>query len=145
VATIDMGRKKRGAAVPLLRRAGTLSNTVWTGLRSTSVPSGVFIQHLSPSSCLATTDIGRKLGGLCPFMGGGAGSPSNTYSISTKCHLDPCSRLATIHVGRKLGARPLFGEGWVPIKPSNTVAWTEAYLHANFWGGGWVPIEHKVP
>ena len=35
--------------------------------------------HLSPSSRLATTDIGRKLG-LCPFRGGRAGSPSNTMS-----------------------------------------------------------------
>jgi len=34
--------------------------------------------HLSPSSRLATTDIGRKLGELCPFMEGRAGSPSNT-------------------------------------------------------------------
>jgi len=33
--------------------------------------------HLSPSSRLATTDIGRKLGGV-PLWGGWAGSPSNT-------------------------------------------------------------------
>ena len=32
----------------------------------------------SYSSRLATTDIGRKIGGLCPFRGGEAGSPSNT-------------------------------------------------------------------
>jgi len=36
--------------------------------------------HLDPSSRLATTDMGRKLaeGRLCPFFGGGVGSPSNT-------------------------------------------------------------------
>jgi len=37
------GSKRGGAAVPLSRGAGTPSNTMWTGLRSTSVPSGVFI------------------------------------------------------------------------------------------------------
>jgi len=42
VATVDMGPKE-GDAVPLSRRAGTPSNTVWPGPRSTSVPSGVFI------------------------------------------------------------------------------------------------------
>ena len=36
--------------------------------------------HLDPSSYLAATDMGRKLGsgGEPPFVGGGAGSPSNT-------------------------------------------------------------------
>jgi len=33
--------------------------------------------HLDPSSHLATTDMGRKLG-VCPCGEGGAGSPSNT-------------------------------------------------------------------
>jgi len=37
------GPKRVGAAVPLLRRAGTPSNTMWPGPRSTSVPSDVFI------------------------------------------------------------------------------------------------------
>jgi len=41
--------------------------------------------------------------GLCPFWGGGAGSPSNTLwprprlYLHAKFHLDPSSRLATIH------------------------------------------------
>ena len=35
--------------------------------------------HLDASSRLATIEMGRKFeGGLCPFAGGGAGSPSNT-------------------------------------------------------------------
>jgi len=34
--------------------------------------------YLDPSSHLAKTDMGRKLGEQCPFAGGGAGSPSNT-------------------------------------------------------------------
>ena len=34
---------KKGGAVPLRGRAPSLSNTMWPGPRSTSVPSGVFI------------------------------------------------------------------------------------------------------
>ena len=46
--TIDMGQKE-GDAVPLSRRAGTPSNTVWPGPRSTSVlPSGVFTSPTQP-------------------------------------------------------------------------------------------------
>jgi len=40
---IDMGGKEGGGAVPRPRGAGTPSNTMWPGSRSTSVPSGVFI------------------------------------------------------------------------------------------------------
>jgi len=38
------GLKRGGAAVPLSRRSGTPSNTMWPGPRSTSVPSGIFIR-----------------------------------------------------------------------------------------------------
>jgi len=37
--------------------------------------------HLDPSSRLATIDMGRKLGTLLPFWGGGAGFRSNTMSF----------------------------------------------------------------
>ena len=37
------GRKEGGSAVALSRTAGITSNTMWPVLRSTSVPSGVFI------------------------------------------------------------------------------------------------------
>jgi len=65
-ATIDMGGKVGGGAVPLPREAGSLFNNVaWAEayLRTK--------WHLYPSSRLATTDdMGRKLGGrLCPFGG----------------------------------------------------------------------------
>ena len=40
-------------------------------------PHQVASSILHPSSRFVTTDMGRKLGGLCPF-GGGAVSPSNT-------------------------------------------------------------------
>jgi len=44
VATIDMGQKEEGGLLcPFRGRAGSLSNTMWPGPRSTSVPSGVFI------------------------------------------------------------------------------------------------------
>ena len=36
--------------------------------------------RLDPSSILATTDMGREVGGCCAPFGGGAGSPSNTMS-----------------------------------------------------------------
>ena len=55
---------------------------------------------------LATIDMGRKVGVLCPLLGG-AGSPSNNVAwaqayLCTKWHLDPSSRLATTDMGRKL-------------------------------------------
>jgi len=47
---------------------------------------------------------GPKIGGLCPFGGGGAGFPSNTLwpcraeaYLHAKFHLDLSKRLATIH------------------------------------------------
>jgi len=67
--------------------------------------------HLDSSSCLATTDMGRKLRG--------AGSPSNTISsgpwavayLRTKWHLDPCSRLARTNGPKIGGCAPFLGEG----------------------------------
>ena len=61
--------------------------------------------HHSPSCRLANGHNGHwpKIGCLCPFRGGGAGSPSNTMSrrneayLRTKWHLDPSNRLDTIH------------------------------------------------
>jgi len=52
---------------------------------------------------------------LCPFRGGGAGSPSYNmawaeHCLRTKWHLDPSSRLTTADRGPKLGAVPLSGE-----------------------------------
>jgi len=37
------GPKRWGGSVPVLRRGGTPSNTMWPGPRSTSVTSGAFI------------------------------------------------------------------------------------------------------
>jgi len=77
-ATIDMGRKDGGAAVPLSRRAETPPNTMWPGPR-------LYFRtkwRLHPSSRLATIDMGQKLGrGLGPLFGKGSYSPSNTMAI----------------------------------------------------------------
>ena len=43
LATIDKA-EKRGAAVPLSGGAGSPSNTMWPGPRSTSIPSGILIR-----------------------------------------------------------------------------------------------------
>jgi len=70
--------------------------------------------HLDLSSHFATTGMGRKLRGLCPFGGGGARSPSNSVAwaeayLRTKLHLDPSSRLVTTGMAENLGeAVPLW-------------------------------------
>jgi len=118
MATIDMGRKLGGGCAFFLRGSGSPSNTVaWAEAYLNAK------WHLSPSSRLATTDTGRKLGVF--LLGGGeAGSPSNTMSPRLKWYPDAYSRLATINMGRKLGAVPPFGGcapillgevSWVPI------------------------------
>jgi len=80
--------------------------------------------HLSPSSGLATTVIGRKWG-LFPFSEGGAVSPSKTMSprlrpTSAPSGILTSNGLATMDIGRKLwrGLRLLFGRG--AGFPSNT-------------------------
>jgi len=82
VATIDIGRKEGGCAL-FSGRAGSPSKTVaWAeDYRHTK-------WHLSPSSCLATKDIGRKLEGCVPLWDGELGA-----------HLTQCGQ------GRGLPAR----------------------------------------
>jgi len=50
---------------------------------------------------IAHNGHGPKIGGgLCPFWGGGAGSPSNTMPpgpLHAKFHFDPSNHLVTIH------------------------------------------------
>jgi len=65
VATMDMDRKEGGCCAPFAG-AGTPSNTMWPQLRSTSVP---LKWRLHPSTCLATIDMGQKLGGGCGLFG----------------------------------------------------------------------------
>ena len=70
-------------------------------------------QHFTCSR-LTTTDMGRKLGAVPPFGGGGAGSPFNTVALAeaylhTKWHLSTCGNLATTDMDEKLGSVPLWG------------------------------------
>jgi len=71
--------------------------------------------HLYPHSCLATIDMGRKLGAQSPFWGGelgphltqcclGRGPPPYQVAYSS-------SHLARTDMGRKLGCMPLLGGG----------------------------------
>ena len=72
--------------------------------------------YLDSSSSLATTDMGRKVGGAVPLFTG-VGSPSNNVAwaetyLRINWHLASCSRLATIQ-GPKLGGAavpPFWGE-----------------------------------
>ena len=54
-----MGRKEGGRG-----GAGSPSNTMWPGPRSTSVPNGVLI----PSSPFGHNGHGPKIGGCAPFV-----------------------------------------------------------------------------
>jgi len=157
-----MGRKEGVCCTPVVGGgAGSPSNTTWPGLRSNSIPSGIFVYpavwpqytwaenwgrapfrgelgpdltqrrwseayhrtkcHLDPSSRLATTDIAENWG-VCPLLGRGAGSPSNTMSIG----LGPTSLPSGILIhpaiwpqqiwAKNWGLCPLLRRGsWVPI------------------------------
>ena len=68
-----MGQKLEGSA-DLLGRGS------WVSIYHKFARAKAYLHtkwHLNPSSYLATTDMGQKLG-LCPFGGGEAGSPFNT-------------------------------------------------------------------
>jgi len=91
-----------------------------------SLPARVFNKltrytkcHLSPSSRLATTDIGRKLGGLCPFRGGEAGSTSNTKSPG----LRPTSIPSAILIHPAVWPQQTWAKNWGGAPPP-------------FWEGG---------
>jgi len=100
--------------------AGSPSNKIWPGPRPTSVYTK---WHFDPSSCLATIDVGRKVGAVPVFRG--ARSPSNNIVwaeafLRTKWYLDPSSCLATTaRHWPKLGAVPLWRRAG---SPSNTMS-----------------------
>jgi len=108
------GRKDRGrGSVPVSRRAGTPSSTMWPRPRSFRTK-----WRLHPSSRLTTINMGQKPGGGgCALCSGGSWVPiehkvawAEAY-LHTKRHLDASSRLATIKMGRNWGALSHFG-GW---------------------------------
>ena len=92
---------KVGAAVPLFMGRGnwSLSNTTSPGAWAEAYLGTKW--HLDPSSYLATTDMGRKLGdGALPLWG--ELGPNLTQCrlgrglhLPTKWHIDPSRRFAT--------------------------------------------------
>jgi len=78
------------------------------GSRLTQCPLGrglppYTMWHLDPSSHLATTDMGRKLGGGCAPLGRGSRVPIQ-HNVATAeaylramFHLDPSNCLAAVH------------------------------------------------
>jgi len=97
LATIDIGRKEGGCCANF-GGVGSPSNTMSPGPRTTSIRSGILIHPVVWSQQTWAENCG-----LCPFLGVGAGSSSNTTwpgaetYIHAKFHLDPSNRLATIH------------------------------------------------
>ena len=95
LATTDIGRKL--GAVPLRGGAGSPSNTMSPGWRSTCLPSGILIHPaVWPQQTWA-----ENWGCCAPF--GGAWSPSNTMwpgprpMFRAKFHLGPSNCLGIIH------------------------------------------------
>ena len=116
-AVVEMGdhghnrhepKREGDCCAPSVGGARSPSNTMWSGPRSTSVPSGVFIHPaVWPQETWAKNWVG-----VVPFFLGAAGSPSNTKTPG----LRPTSTISrtSVHpdIGRKLGGgcAPL-GEG----------------------------------
>jgi len=108
-----MGRKL--GAVPLLGAAGSPSNTMSPGPRSTSVLSGILIHP----AVLPQQAWDENWGAVPLFWVRDSWVPiyhnvawAKAY-LHTKWHLNPSSHLATIDMGQKLEAMPLhFLGGW---------------------------------
>ena len=115
--------------------AGSPSNTMWPGLRSTSLPSGVFI-HPAVSPQIHNRHA-PKTGGRAVRLLGGAATPSNTPSPRPRFTYVLSGFL--IHQpfdhnrhGPKIGwgLCPFWRGNCVPIE--HKVAWAEAYLHTKW-------------
>jgi len=153
LTTIDVGHKL--GAPPLFRRgAGSLSTTKLSGLRPTSVTSGILMHpdvcpffwrelgpHPTKSPGPRKTSIPSGIlvhpavspqrtsaenWGLCTFRGGGAGSPSNTLSRRPRPTSVPSD--ISIHM------QPFDHNRHAPKIAGSAV----------FGRGVWVPIYHKV-
>ena len=130
---------------------GSPSNTTSHESRPTSIPSAILIRPAighnrhgqiffgggTPSSRLGTIDMGRKLGALSLFGGGGVGSPYNTMSLGSRPTFLPSGILIYRAIWPQLvlteywGVVPLWGRRTcVPIKQN--VAKAVAYLLAKF-------------
>ena len=127
-----MGQTLGGVGVRFfLGRAGSPSNTKSPGPRPTSIPSGILVHP----AVWPAMDIGRKLGGLCPFRGGELGPHL------TQCCLGwglPPYQVVSWYIqpfghnisGPKIGgSAPFWGRG--AGFPSSTM-WPVAHLHAKY-------------
>jgi len=86
--------------------------------------------HLDPSSRLATTDIGRKLGVVPPFGGTWIPTPGprpTTVPSGILIYLTVWPQQTRAENSER--TVPLLGEAG---SPSNNVAWTEAYLRTKW-------------
>ena len=97
--------------------------------------------HLDPSSCLATIDMGRKVGVLCPFLGR-AGSPSNTMKPGPRPTSVPSGILIqpfghNRHGPKIGGCAPFGGAGspsstmWPGPRPTSTPSFI--LIHPTVW------------
>jgi len=119
-----MGRKLGEGAVPLGEELGPHVTQCCLGR---GLP--LYQWHLDPSRRLVTTDMGRRLGWLCPFSWGNldphlaqCGLSKGLPPPTTKWHHDSSSRLATIDMGQKLGVcAPFWPWGGGAGSPSNTI------------------------
>jgi len=126
--------QKWGAAVPLLGAAGSPSNAM-SPVAETYLPTK---WHLDPSSRLATTDMGRKLGGCCAafFVG------------ELRSHLIQCG------MGRGLSPYQMASSSIQPFSYNRhgpRIARTQASMRPQtskvgavvpFSWGSWVPNRH---
>jgi len=146
LATTDMGRKRR-------RATESPSNTIWPGLRPTSVPSGILTIQL-----FGHNRHGLKIGELGPHL--------------TQCRLGwglPPYQVASWSIqpfrhnghGPKIGgtavplwrARSLSNTAWPGLRPTSIPSgilihraiwpqqtWAKNWGLCPFFGGSWVPI-----
>jgi len=128
-------------SVPFLEGSCDPINTMSTGPRYTSVPSGILIHPtIWPQQTWAKNWVGVGV----PYFLGQAGSPSNTVTsaesyLHTKWHLSPSSHLATTDIGRKLGSCAPLGEGELGLhvtvsrRPRPTSVPSGILIHAAVW------------
>jgi len=125
---------KEGAAVPLSQGgAGSPSNTMRPGLRSTSVPSGIFTHPaVWPQQ---TCDEGLR---PPPPFGEGAGSPSNTMSLGPRPTSLPSGILIHPAIWQQQTWAENWGSGCAPLgegelgRHLTQYGQGRAYLHAKF-------------
>jgi len=140
LATIDMGRQEGGCCSPFGGGAGSPSNILWPGPRSTSVPSGILIH---PTVWPQQTSWAKNWG-LCPFGHGWVPIKHNAVwaevYLPTKWRLDP-STLWPQYMGRKVGAAvlPFLGKGsWsscnrMPSGPRSSSVPSGILIHPAVW------------